>query len=164
MTLATHTVVATAIASVLPGHPVIATVAAFSSHFLLDSLPHWDYRLVSQQRDFDNPMNLDFAIDRRFLHDLRHIFCDILIGVGLSVVMLLFFHSPILPALLIGVVGGVLPDALQVVYSKFRHEPLVSLQRFHQWIQKGKSLEVSPLRGILLQVAVIFIVLFLVRL
>jgi len=48
MILSTHAVVGGAIASFIPLHPLLVAVAGFASHFAIDAIPHWDYRLRSQ--------------------------------------------------------------------------------------------------------------------
>jgi hypothetical protein len=53
-------------------------------------------------------------------------------------------HVPLL-IILLGVIGGVLPDALQLLYFKTRSPFLTPLQRFHIWIQEGKDRPEWPL-------------------
>jgi hypothetical protein len=45
--LSTHAVVGGAIASLIPGHPVLAFVIGVASHFAIDAIPHVDYPLYS---------------------------------------------------------------------------------------------------------------------
>jgi hypothetical protein len=45
--LSTHAIVGGAIASLISSHPLLAAVAGFTSHFVIDAIPHWDYRLRS---------------------------------------------------------------------------------------------------------------------
>ena len=59
-----------------------------------------------------------------------------------------------------GVVGGVLPDALQFAYFKFRHEPLFSLQKFHGWIHAERKIE-SRMWGLASQFVLCAFVIFL---
>jgi hypothetical protein len=47
MILSTHAVVGGAIASLIPGHPVLAFVIGTASHFAIDAIPHVDYPLYS---------------------------------------------------------------------------------------------------------------------
>lgn len=152
MTLATHTIVGTLIASLVPSHAVLAFGAAMASHFAVDAVPHWDYSLFSAVRDRKDPLKDGFAFDRRFARDLFRISFDAAIGVAASAILLVWLRENALPGVFIGAAGGILPDALQVAYAKWRHEPLVSLQRFHLWIQKGRQLAVGPSFGIALQI------------
>jgi hypothetical protein len=38
-----------------------------------------------------------------------------------------------------GARAGILPDALQFAYVHFPHQPLTSIQRFHEWISHNPS-------------------------
>ena len=76
MTLTTHAVVGAAIATSMPNHPVIGFTLAFASHFVLDAIPHWDYKLSSQKTDNVNSLNDYMIIDRNFFIDLLKIGID----------------------------------------------------------------------------------------
>src|SRR3989344_1669175 len=46
MTLTTHIIIATAVAKPLAAYnPAFAFLAALASHYLSDTIPHWDYSL-----------------------------------------------------------------------------------------------------------------------
>lgn len=164
MTWATHTIIGSGVAALLPHHPAAAFGAVIASHFLLDTIPHWDYKLRSLHIDKENPLNSDIKIGRDFIVDLAHIFADTLIGIlGAALVLHYILHQPLFPALIIGAAGGILPDALQFAYMKIRREPLTSLQVFHTWVQKGRHLLIHPVLGILLQATVIVIAVLIIR-
>ncbi|MDO8523544.1 MAG: hypothetical protein Q7S12_04705 [bacterium] len=134
MILTTHAIVGAAAAKLFPQHYVLAFLAGFISHFFIDAIPHWDYKLRSFKLDVENPLNSDMIFGLNFILDLLDIGFDFFLALFLP---FLIFGSAQLPQLLIvlcGLLGGILPDALQFVYFKFRHEPLVSLQKFHGWI------------------------------
>lgn len=108
MTLATHAVVGSATASLIPSHPVIGFCAGFMSHFLLDSIPHWDYELKS------NPVNPSkdrlLCVNADTIHDIICVGLDFSLGILLSSIFLLFGASII--TICIGIIAGTLPDAL----------------------------------------------------
>lgn len=164
MTLTTHTIVGSVVAAFFPTHPEIGFVAAFTSHFVLDAIPHWDYSLKASVIDENNPINSDIALDKRFAKDLINIGLDILIGLIASIYILMFIGKFSIPILIAGALGGIVPDALQLVYMKFRHEPLASLQKFHIWIQRDERLRYRPFIGIISQIAIITLVISLVLL
>ncbi len=141
MTLTTHAIVGAAAARLFPQHPVLAFSAAFASHFLIDAIPHWDYSLRSYKRDESNHLNNDMSTSGlNFVLDLLDIGFDLFLAMFLP---FLIFGSVIFSEsfiVLCGIIGGVLPDALQFVYMKFRHEPLVSLQKFHILIHTGTKI------------------------
>src|SRR3989344_6258590 len=162
MTLTTHAIIGSLAASFFPTHPIIGFALAFASHFAIDAIPHWDYPLQSyEERDKNNPMNNDIVLDKRFAKDLINIGLDILIGVLASFYLLMFIGEFSLPVLIAGAFGGILPDALQVIYMKFRHEPFVSLQQFHMWIQKDRRLKNEPFIGLIYQIVLISVAVFL---
>ncbi len=164
MTLTTHAVTGAAFAVLVPTHPVGAFALGFASHFLLDAIPHWDYPLASVEEDKENVLNNDIKLNRDFLHDLVKIGADAVLGLALALLAFAFFlHIPFL-AVLCGAIGAMTPDALQFVYMKWRHEPLITLQRFHMWIQSGKNLQNKPVLGMLSQVALIVLVVFIFNL
>ncbi|MFH0804353.1 MAG: hypothetical protein V1896_02015 [Candidatus Zambryskibacteria bacterium] len=156
MTLTAHAIVGASIASVVPSHPVLGFALGFGSHFLLDTIPHWDYPLRSRKADIKNPMDDDVVLNKNFIFDLFKMGSDAVFG--LIVVLFLFggfsdFHLAWAP--LWGVAGALTPDALQFVYMKWRHEPMISLQKFHLWVHSRIRLDDRPALGIPLQIAII---------
>jgi hypothetical protein len=162
MVLATHIVVGSAVASIFPNHPLIGFSAAFASHFVLDAIPHWEYKLKSRVSTSGDPLlknslETDFVINRFFVGDLFCIGIDILIGILLAIFALGGAGRLSVSVLTAGALGAVTPDSLQFVYTKIRREPLVSLQRFHQWVHIKKHLR-NPLAGIIWQLAIVALV------
>ena len=135
MILSTHAVVGAAIASFLPSHPIAALVLGFTSHFVLDAIPHWDYPIRSASV---NPkINAPVIFDAALLKDAVTIGADGLFG---SMVGLLLFATPEgLLAILLGIFGAMLPDPLQFVHARLPYEPLRTLQRFHRWAHTNKQ-------------------------
>ncbi|MEK7644893.1 MAG: hypothetical protein AAB391_01015 [Patescibacteria group bacterium] len=155
MTLSTHAVVGAAVAAALPNHPILGGLFAFGSHFLLDALPHWDYKILSASANPDVPTKLTF--DRLFMLDLVRIGGDALLGL---VVAGVFFWHPIGNYFwLIGALAAILPDFLQFVYSKYPKGPIAQLQAFHRWIHTSHRLEGKTLLGIASQLALVVLVL-----
>lgn len=155
MVLTTHALVGAGLAQLFPGSPALAFTAGFLSHFVLDTVPHWDYSLASSRKDVANPLNNDIVVGRTFVADLLKIVADALLGTVLAV---LFFHNGTfisLCTLMAGAMGGMLPDPLQFAYMKLRVEPLVSLQRFHVWMHAKTNFNDAPAAGIAFQAAII---------
>ena len=165
MILVTHAVVGAGLAKVARINPVLAFIVGFASHFLLDTIPHWDYPLRSSTKfDVKNPLQGDFIIGRDFFIDLIKIGIDFSAGLILSYV---FFakgtgiHDFLFSGIVWGALGGMTPDFLQFVYTKYRHEPLVSLQKFHLFMHAEKRLNDRTVLGPLFQVGIIFITVLL---
>ncbi len=153
MTLSTHAVAGGVIASTVSQLPVIGFILGFLSHFVLDAIPHWDYKPTSKIRSSSGPLDDDIILNRSFVVDLGKISLDFIIGLGIILVIRYLFRFPLEP-LIIGGIAGILPDFLQFVYFKTRVEPFVSLQKFHVWIHSKKRVK-SPFRGISAQVAIV---------
>lgn len=140
MTLTSHAVAGAAAAELFPAHPVLAFAAAFLSHFVLDSIPHRDYKLESYVKDYAHPddiFKLDMIIGPAFWRDLLKIALDCALGFFLAIAL---FHSStgVIYFALLGAAGGVLPDALQFAFFKFKHQPLTALERIHVRIQRHR--------------------------
>lgn len=164
MTLATHAVVGAAVAAALPHHPLLGGLFAFGSHFLLDALPHWDYKILSASANPDAPAKL--SIDRLFLLDLVRIGSDAFLGIAVAAFFYGTFSS--LATIVqqnwlwfIGAAAAMLPDFLQFVYSKYPKGPIAQLQAFHRWIHTSHRLEGRTFLGISSQFALVIVVLVL---
>lgn len=134
--LATHAVVGAAVASLIPNHPLLAFVAGVVSHFAIDAFPHWDYRLRSMFRGADGAAAL--PIDSGLFIDLGLIGLDACLGLLLAI--WLFSTPATIVTILLGALGGMLPDPLQFAHRLYPHEPLRSLQQFHSWIHSKTKL------------------------
>jgi hypothetical protein len=162
MTLSTHAVAGAFVGALVSQNLAVAAVVGFASHFLLDAIPHWDYKLASSHQDRANPMNNDIdAFDRHFIIDLAKIGLDVVLGLG--IVFLLFQNSSfsVIVGAFIGAVFGMLPDPLQFVYMKFRREPFVSLQKFHMFMHAKTHLDTRPVLGIGSQLILITFIIYL---
>ena len=161
MILTIHAIAGAAIGSLLPGYPVTALVLGFASHFALDAIPHWDYPIGSAS--IHPKKGGALTLDRTLMHDLFHIGFDFALGIGVS---LLFFHQPAaLLSVLAGLIGGVLPDFLQFVYTRFPNSSIRHLQKFHEWIHSPRRLrdEVKTAIGIAAQAVIIVAIIALAK-
>jgi hypothetical protein len=134
--LSTHAIVGAGIASLMPNHPALAFASGIASHFVIDAVPHWDYplRSISLKPGVRPAMMLDFSLFR----DLGLITLDAC--VGLAVALWLYASSTATTAVLLGALGAMLPDPLQIAHKLYPREPLRSLQRFHVWIHTKQQL------------------------
>ncbi|MFA6094425.1 MAG: hypothetical protein WC757_00870 [Candidatus Paceibacterota bacterium] len=154
MILVTHAVVGATVASFVPAHPVEGFVLGFLSHFILDSIPHWDYNIKSGFIDPDR--NSRFSFSKDIIVDAMKIIADILAGFVLAYIL---FHNQFSGvAVYAGVMGALMPDILQFVQAKIPWKPLVQLRRFHAWIQSDKRFKYRPLVGAGMQVVLIIVV------
>jgi hypothetical protein len=157
MTLTTHALLGAAAASLFPASPALAFAAGFASHFAADALPHWDYKILSKKENKEDKLDEHFNIkSREFVLDLLRIGGDAALGTALAVLIFCFwlFDFPVWLAVL-GAWVGILPDPMQFVYYKTRSKLLLPLQRFHIWVQKGKSIHPPFYTGLLYQAVVV---------
>lgn len=158
MVLGTHTVIGGTLGAISRAHPIIAFLIGFVSHFFLDAIPHWDYKLLSStKRKTNNPLDGDMVFGKEFVRDIFYIGIDF--GIGIIVTAFLFLNgylgdNEILNSIIWGAMGGVAPDFLQFAYMKIRKEPLTSLQKFHIYIHAERRLDGQFIVGPILQVAI----------
>jgi hypothetical protein len=137
MILTTHAVVGAALASFVPSHPAAAFVLGFGSHFILDAIPHVDYPIRS--RSVNPKIGAPMSFDGALLQDVVTIGSDGLFG--LVAALFLFSSATNFWAILMGAVGAMLPDPLQFAFTRWPHEPLRTLQRFHLWAHSKKQID-----------------------
>jgi hypothetical protein len=158
MILATHAVVGAAVARLFPHYPIIGFLAAFASHYVLDAIPHWNYHLRSfrstKETGHGRP---DMVWGRDFLIDLSRIALDGSLGVGLAFLLFRPQSWRDVFITLAGIVGGVLPDALEFLYWKCGDTLLGRLQRFHRAVHTKEDIK-SPMIGIFLQAVLVGLV------
>lgn len=164
MTLTTHAIVGAATASLIPSHPALGFVASFASHFLVDAIPHWHYPLATLKVDKNDQMNSDMIINKQFFWDILKIGFDAILGIALSFILFWPSYPQSFFYILFGAAGGIVPDALQFLYWKWRHQPLTALQQFHLWIHAKRDLDGKPVVGILLQIFIILLSVVIVNL
>lgn len=154
MILTTHAIAGAAVASLNPAKPISGFIAGFAAHFILDAIPHWEYKIKS---GFIHPeIGASFRLDRDFIIDVLRLGTDLTSGIIISLAIFYFYGSlPPVP-ILAGIIGGVLPDALQFVFTRIRRGPIVFLQRFHEWIHAPyKGLRQWPVLGATLQILLV---------
>jgi hypothetical protein len=164
MTLATHAVTGALIGAIGSENLAFAAGAGFLSHFLFDTIPHWDYSLGGIQEDKKNPLNTNMNVaGRRFLIDLSKIGFDF--GLGMIIVALLVLYMPqrVIFGAFIGALCAVIPDPLQFVYWKLRPRLMKPLQTFHVYMHAATRLNDKPLLGITSQAVIIAITIIVFR-
>jgi hypothetical protein len=136
MILSTHAIVGGAIATFMPGRPVLSFIVGAASHFAIDAIPHVDYPLhsISVRRSSPRAMTLNWLL----VQDLGLIALDAC--VGLAIVLWLYASPGATTAVVAGALGAMLPDPLQLLQKLYPREPLKSLQRFHVWIHTKRRL------------------------
>ena len=136
MILSTHAVVGAAVATLLPRDPVLVFAAGVASHFVIDAIPHWDYPLRGLKVGRSQTGRI--KLNRALFRDVSLIGLDACVGLALAI--LLFGQSAPLWVIGLAAFAAMLPDPLQVVHRLYPHEPLRTLQRFHEWMHTDTKL------------------------
>ena len=167
MILTSHIIAASAIVAPLALKPLtIFNLAAIffisvASHYLLDLIPHWDYKLSLW--DFKEKGEKAILSKKNIIRDSVKIFIDFALGIivgfwiiGLSVGSEGFFMLGFI------VFASCLPDILQVSYIFWKKFPLVQLQKLHSIFHAKLKLNNQPIKGIAIQaIVLILIILFI---
>jgi hypothetical protein len=161
MILTPHAIVGAALANIFPSDPALGFGLAFISHYVLDMMPHTDYKIDNFVDKETKTVKSIFKSAGSALYLLSIAF-DFLIAMFLCV---LFFVRDEKSALitLVGIVGGLLPDFFQFLYLKYKNQPWIFLQKVHDKLHfeiKTKYL------GILVQIflpILILVVYFLIK-
>lgn len=140
-----HVIVASAIAYKV-GNPYLAFPLAFASHFVLETVPHWNPHILTEMKKFGSITKTSKAI----------IVADVL----LAFISGLFIASRVLPntahywTILFSGFFGVLPDLMEAPYFFLKWKSTF----LDWWIKSQKSIQsdTTPIPGILTQAATIF--------
>jgi len=152
MVLAPHAVAGAATMLIFRTHPVLGFFAAFASHFVLDAIPHWHYRIDSEKKDSSAQFGKKLVISKTTLFDLGKITIDLLIGFLFTWIAAKLAFPNHLGFMMFGALGAVIPDALQVPYYLFPHSPFKYLQQFHVAVHSKKRIDDRHAFGIASQV------------
>lgn len=160
MTLSTHIVVGATVAAVVTRDPVSAFFAGWISHYLLDAIPHWDYKIRSfEAKDETKPLDKKVELGRNFLADVGKVTTDALLGFLILFLTLSVSEVSVTKEVLIfftaGAVGGAFPDFLQFVYGVWNVWPVRKLQEFHHFIHAEHKLDDKPAIGVPIQIGII---------
>ncbi len=147
MILTPHALAGAATAVILRKHPFIAIVAAFLSHFILDAIPHWVYKLNSVKKDHSKPFGWDFIFGKGLVKDFFKTGFDFSIGLAIALGISGMFFPNYFWLTFFGAAAGVLPDFLTLVYYLFPDSPLSYLYWFHIKIHTREHLDSGSLLG-----------------
>ena len=167
MILASHIIAVSAIVAPLALKPLtIFNLAAIffisvASHYLLDLIPHWDYKLSLW--DFKEKSEKIILIKKNILKDSTKISIDFVLGatvgfwiIGLPVGFEGFFMIGLI------IFASCLPDILQISYIFWKKFPFVQLQKLHSIFHAKLKLNNQPVKGIAIQAIVLILIILLI--
>lgn len=140
MILAPHALAGAATAVMLRRHPIAGIAAAFLSHFVLDVIPHWVYKLNSIKEDSSQLLGATFN-PKGLVKDFLKTGVDFGAGLAIALVISDVFFPKYFWLSFFGAAAGVLPDFLQLMYYFFPNSPLSYLQWFHKKIHMKEHLD-----------------------
>jgi len=156
MILVTHGIVGASIAIGFQSNPVLGVFLAFVSHFVLDMIPHLDYRLKSVENS-DNPLLVKIINNHHRYTDFCRVAFDGLLGLSFPLVTIYLLFGDHLYIALAGSAFAILPDFLQFVYFKTHAKLLASYAKFHTKINIRAHLYKRPVLGFVTQFVVALI-------
>jgi len=164
--LSSHIIAASAVVAPLLNRPLsfanVALIffASFLSHFALDALPHWDYKMLSFPKENGERQ---FIFKKYFLtKDLLKNLLDGVIGLG-GAILIIGFPKDFLEFVLFGLIvfGAILPDILEALFVIKKWRVLESLHKFHLAIHGKRVFINKPFWGVISQILIIVLVIFI---
>jgi hypothetical protein len=157
MTLATHIVTGAAAARLFATHPAEAFIIGLASHYILDSVAHWDYPIRAYSSEKHAPGDTKVHFNRAIFLDIGKVLLDVLIGFAIVFFAHAQFVNGHLAFLLIAAAGAVLPDFIQFVYGVYKLPLLGLMQRFHHFMHAETHFNDRPVIGVATQVCLILL-------
>ncbi len=159
MTLTPHAIVGAAIANLIPNEPVLCFALAFTSHYVLDLVPHKDYDINSfMNKETTTVISIFKSTDAAFKFLL--IIFEAILAIFLCFLLFVRDERSAI-ATLLGIVGAWLPDFFQLIYYKFKKQPFIFFQKLHDKVSHDIKNKKYFLLGILTQILVPVCVLFI---
>lgn len=167
MILSSHVIVASIAAAPLLARPLNFANAffiffiSFTSHFLIDMIPHWDYKMfLFPKKDGE----ISFFYKKYFLlKDLLKNFLDGAMGL-FGAILIIGLPADFMEFLAFGlmVFGAIFPDVLEALFAIKKWHVLEPLHKFHNVIHGRRVFRNRPFYGFVFQAfTVVLIVLLL---
>jgi len=164
--LSSHIIAASAVAGPLLNKPFNFTNAAliffvsFLSHFALDALPHWDYKILSFSKENGERL---FVFKKNFLiRDLSKNLLDGIIGL-VGAILIIGYPSDFWEFILFGLIvfGAILPDILEALFTIKKWRVLEPLHKFHLIVHGKRIFQNRPFWGTFSQILIIVLIVFI---
>jgi hypothetical protein len=157
MILTPHAIVGATLANIFPDNPALGFSLAFTSHYVLDMLPHVDYKFSNFLDTKTKKLNSIFY-DKKLYSNFLSIVIDFLAAVLICVLFFVRSYKSLFITL-VGVAGGVLPDFLQFLYYKFNMQPWIFFQKIHTKFHALIKVKNSYFWGIFLEIFIPILIL-----
>jgi archaellum biogenesis protein FlaJ (TadC family) len=161
MILVVHILLGALIGLIIPHQYWLVFVVAFASHFLLDAIPHYEYKIqLLKERAKEQKGIRNIFGDKKAFLILGKVATDFLLGILIAISLVWF--SPAKQYALVGALSAALPDGLLALYWVIKTPPLEKLARFHRFVHPKNNKNTPPLWGISTQLIVGLIAIFLI--
>ena len=161
MILIPHILLGALIGLIAPHQYWIVFIFAFALHFLLDAIPHHEYKVqLLKERSEERMGVLNIFRDKQAFFVLGKIATDFLLGMLIAIALIWF--SPARQYVLVVALSAVLPDGLLALYWMTKTPLLEKLARFHHFVHPKNNKNTPLLWGITTQLIVSLIVILLI--
>jgi hypothetical protein len=154
MFVATHAAVGALFGEMIPSHPILVFALAFIVHFFMDLIPHGDtilYHAYSQGDKKKLAMFIQISDAIIMICFAVYLCTQVIVHQRLTVIM--------------GIAGGVLPDALVALYELFHFKCLKKFHHvhkfFHNWLTSRIG-DLSLMNGMIMESVILSTIIFIV--
>lgn len=139
MILSTHAIVGATVAQFFPDQPALAFGMAVASHYLVDLIPHREYSVnFFEKVQFGKHEVSTINFKNWHLSDTLKVALDLAFGLGVA--GFLFWYST-WPILILGILGGILPDTIRFFKPLRRAEIMHEKVHYHKkWSTNVESI------------------------
>ena len=127
MILTPHAIIGASVANLFPNEPIVGVVLAYTSHYILDMLPHKDYSISNFYNKETEKLSSIFK-SRGAANNFLLIMLDVMVAIVLCSIIFIKDEKSAFITLL-GVVGGLLPDFLQLLYFKYKNSTFIFFKK-----------------------------------
>lgn len=144
-------------------NPILGSLFAFLSHYLLDAIPHWEYNFIKEPQKYNNNQNIALIISeiKAAKSGFIKIIADLIVGFGILLFLFLYFKK-FSYLIFIYSLLGILADFLIFIYWCFpKITFLKKYLQIHQAIHfpKEKNIKIQKV-GFLIEISIIILNIF----
>ena len=156
MILSSHALIGAATARAFTSNPILAFIIGMISHYLVDAIPHWQYRFRSLMKSRGNPEAKNIFSKKELLRDMFYLALDFGFGIFLPLYFLGTRGGEEFPfAIILGALGGMFPDALQFFHWLMPRGLLDLHQKFHDRVHTTHEFPERSISGVILQIIIV---------
>lgn len=169
MIISTHIILATVVTAPLvaksfsPTNIAVLFIVSFFTHYILDSIPHWGYNILSFK---EIEFNINKQNERKFIFNNIAFFKDAvrttidgLLGLGIAFWLV---GAPIggerLFIFFLVAIASILPDIIELFYTIWKWLPFATFSKIHRFFHTSYEFKGHFFIGVILQIVIILAV------